>query len=70
MFSQIAAGIGEPTWLFHLRRNDYSRWFRHAVKDSYLADQAEQLERRPDLSSQRTRELIRELICARYTLPE
>lgn len=24
VFCQIAAGIDEPTWLFHLRRNDYS----------------------------------------------
>lgn len=70
VFCQVASGIDEPTWLFHLRRNDYSRWFRHSVKDSYLADQAEQLERRTDLSPQRARELIRELVCSRYTLPE
>ena len=70
VFSQIAAGIDEQTWLFHLRRNDYSRWFRDAVKDSYLAQQTEQIERRADLSSQQARDLVLGLIGSRYTLPE
>jgi hypothetical protein len=70
IFSQISDGIDEDTWLFHLRRGDYSRWFRHAVKDSYLADQAELIERRKDLQAADTRRLIRGLIEARYTLPE
>jgi hypothetical protein len=70
MFSQIAEGIDEATWLFHLHRGDYSRWFRGAVKDRYLAEQAEQIERRRDLAPYETRSLIRGLIEARYTLPE
>jgi hypothetical protein len=37
IFSQIAEGIDEKTWRFHLHRGDYSRWFRGAVKDRYLA---------------------------------
>lgn len=69
-FAQIADGIDEETWLFHLRRGDYSRWFRAAVKDNYLADQAERIEQRQDLQPLETRELIRSLIEARYTLPE
>jgi hypothetical protein len=69
VFSQIAEGISEPTWMFHLHRNDYSRWFRDSVRDSYLADQAERIERRMDLTSSETRLLILELIRARYTLP-
>jgi hydroxymethylpyrimidine pyrophosphatase-like HAD family hydrolase len=70
VFSQIAEGIDEDTWLFHLRRGDYSRWFRDAVKDKYLADQVERIERRQDLRPSETRKLIRSLIEARYTLPE
>jgi HAD superfamily hydrolase (TIGR01484 family) len=70
VFSQIAAGIDEQTWMFHLRRNDYSRWFRDAVKDGYLAQQTEQIERRTDLSSQQARDLVLGLIGSRYTLPE
>jgi HAD superfamily hydrolase (TIGR01484 family) len=70
VFCQIAAGIDEATWLFHLRRNDYSRWFREAIKDSWLAEQAEPIERRSDLSAPQTRHAICELVSARYTLPE
>jgi hydroxymethylpyrimidine pyrophosphatase-like HAD family hydrolase len=70
VFSQIADGVDEETWLFHLRRGDYSRWFRDAVKDRYLADQVERLEQRQDLRPSETRHLIRSLIEARYTLPE
>jgi hydroxymethylpyrimidine pyrophosphatase-like HAD family hydrolase len=70
IFCQIAEGIDEETWLFHLRRGDYSRWLRAAVKDSYLADQAERIEQRHDLKPAETRNLIRSFIEARYTLPE
>ena len=70
VFAQIAEGIDEATWLFHLRRGDYSRWFRGAVKDSSLADEAERVEQRQDLRPSETRRLIRSLIEARYTLPE
>jgi HAD superfamily hydrolase (TIGR01484 family) len=70
VFSQIAEGIDERTWLHHLRGGDYSRWFRECVKDRYLADQAHSVERRRDLEPDESRKLIRELIAARYTLPE
>lgn len=69
VFCQIAEGIDEQTWMFHLRRHDYSRWFRDAVKDRYLADQAEGVERRMDLTASQTRSLIKDLVYARYTLP-
>jgi hydroxymethylpyrimidine pyrophosphatase-like HAD family hydrolase len=70
VFSQIADGVDEETWLFHLRRGDYSRWFREAVKDKYLADQVERIEQRQDLRPTETRNMIRSFIEARYTLPE
>lgn len=70
IFCQIAEGIGEETWLFHLRRGDYSRWCRTAIKDNYLADEVERIERRNDLAPGQTRQLVKALIEARYTLPE
>lgn len=70
VFCQVAEGIDEPTWMFHLRRGDYSRWFRRAVKDDYLADEMERIERRNDVSAEQARYLVRELVAARYTLPE
>jgi hypothetical protein len=69
-FCQIAEGIDEQTWMFHLRRGDYSRWFRDVIKDRHLADEARRVEQRQDLLPQHSRSLIRELIQSRYTLPE
>jgi hypothetical protein len=40
------------------------------VKDRYLADQAERVEQRRSLHAAQSRELIRNLIDSRYTLPE
>ncbi|MHB1091873.1 HAD family hydrolase [Thiobacillus sp.] len=70
VFCQIAQGIDESTWLYHLHRGDYSRWFRHAIKDDFLADETERLERRADLEPWQTRQMIEALISTRYTLPE
>lgn len=70
LFCQIAEGIDEETWTYHLRRGDYSRWFRDVIKDNRLAEEARRIERRADLSPQQARTLIRELINSRYTLPE
>jgi hypothetical protein len=70
IFAQIAEGIDEETWLFHLHNGDYSTWFREAVKDPYLADQAERIEHRQDLRPAETRDLIVRFIEGRYTLPE
>ncbi len=70
IFSQIAEGVDEETWLYHLHRGDYSQWFRYAIKDRYLADQAERIERRRNLQPAETRNLMRRLIENRYTLPE
>ena len=70
VFCQIAQGVDESTWMFHLHRGDYSRWFRHAIKDDYLADETERVERRAGLEPWQTRQMITELVSARYTLPE
>jgi hydroxymethylpyrimidine pyrophosphatase-like HAD family hydrolase len=70
IFSQLAEGIDEETWLYHLQRGDYSRWFREVIKDESLAEEARITEVRKDLSSWDSRRLIREAIDRRYTLPE
>jgi hydroxymethylpyrimidine pyrophosphatase-like HAD family hydrolase len=70
IFAQVAEGIDEETWLFHLHNGDYATWFREAVKDPYLADQTERIEQRQDLQPAETRRLIVSLIEGRYTLPE
>ena len=41
LFCQIAEGIDDETWLYHLKRNDFARWFRDCINDDDLAAQAE-----------------------------
>ena len=48
---------------------DYSRWFRHCINDASLADETERIARRADLAPWQTRQMIRELVSGRYTLP-
>jgi hydroxymethylpyrimidine pyrophosphatase-like HAD family hydrolase len=69
MFLQIAEGVDEPTWLFHLRRGDYSRWFREQIKDEALARSVEGIEKSARGTAAETRSLVREAIEERYTLP-
>ncbi len=68
VFCQIAEGIGEETWMFHLRRNDYSRWMRDVIRNRELAAAVEEIERRRDLGPAQTRALVCAAVEARYTL--
>lgn len=70
VFCQIAAGIGEETWMYHLRRHDYSRWMRDVIKNPDLATEVEDIENRHDLDAHQTRVRICAAVGARYTLPE
>ncbi|HYB99649.1 MAG TPA: HAD hydrolase family protein [Candidatus Limnocylindrales bacterium] len=68
LFTQIAEGVDDETWLHHLRQRDYSKWFRFAIKDDTLADEAEQIETR-DMSPVESRQAIKRAIEDRYTAP-
>lgn len=70
IYCQIAEGIDEDTWMFHLRRHDYSRWMRDVIRNNDLAAVVEDVERRADLDPKQTRALVVAAIEARYTLPE
>jgi HAD superfamily hydrolase (TIGR01484 family) len=69
LFVQLAEGVDEETWRYHLQRGDYSQWFREGIKDESLAEQAARIESQPAASAAETRDLIRSLINERYTLP-
>jgi hypothetical protein len=69
LFVQIAEGVDDETWLHHLRRGDYSRWFRDAIKNEDLAQEAAAIEQAPGGSAADSRALIRSAIERRYTLP-
>jgi hydroxymethylpyrimidine pyrophosphatase-like HAD family hydrolase len=69
LFSQIAEGLDDETWTYHLRRHDYSSWFRDIIKNDDLADAAAEIERDRKLSAAESRHMIQEAIASRYTLP-
>jgi hydroxymethylpyrimidine pyrophosphatase-like HAD family hydrolase len=69
LFLMLADGVDEDTWNFHLRRGEYSAWFRTHVKDPELADIAQQIETDKSLNAQTSRARIRDEISKRYTLP-
>lgn len=69
LFGQLAQGVDDETWLFHLRQGDYSRWFREVIKDRDLAREAEQIETDEHLSAQESRARMLAALDRRYTLP-
>jgi hypothetical protein len=69
MFLQLGDGVDDDTWLHHLRQGDYARWFREAVKDEALADEAEEARRRHGDDPEQSRTRIREAVQHRYTNP-
>jgi hypothetical protein len=69
MFRQLADGVDDETWLHHLRRGDYSRWMKMAIKDPSLAEIVHEVEGMPQLSAHDSRQRVATAIQERYTLP-
>lgn len=66
-FMQMADGVDDQTWLFHLQQGDYSQWFEMRIKDPDLARAARAVERNHRLSPRESREQIKAAIESRYT---
>ena len=69
MFVEFSEGLDDATWLFHLKRGDYSNWFRNVVKDAATADEIASIEQNESLSAADSRAQIRKAIEAKYTAP-
>jgi len=69
LFLQSAEGVDDDTWLYHLRRGDYSRWFHQVIKDPALAAAVARVERMRNPSPDETRALIRAQVERRYSGP-
>ncbi len=67
VFTQIAEGIDEDTWLYHLRRGDYSQWMRDAIKDNQMAEEIASIERAPHMSATETRTAVIDAVNRRYS---
>jgi hydroxymethylpyrimidine pyrophosphatase-like HAD family hydrolase len=68
VFLQLADGVDDGTWLHHLTRGDYSRWFREAIRDEALAENVGGIER-SSTDPAESRRLVRAQIEERYTMP-
>jgi hydroxymethylpyrimidine pyrophosphatase-like HAD family hydrolase len=68
-FLELADGVDDDTWEYHFRLGHYSRWFRDAIKDDELADEAQRLESSRGATKSESLPLLRSAIERRYTLP-
>jgi hydroxymethylpyrimidine pyrophosphatase-like HAD family hydrolase len=69
VFTDLADGVDQDTWLYHWRRGDVSGWLRECVKDEVLTDRIEALEHEVPDDADASRKAVRELIEQHYTLP-
>ena len=69
LFTQLAEGVDDDTWMHHLRAHDYSDWMRRCVKDEALAGQVRAVEEDPKLSPVDSRSRIKQAVEEHYTLP-
>ncbi|TGT40948.1 HAD-IIB family hydrolase [Mesorhizobium sp. M8A.F.Ca.ET.165.01.1.1] len=69
IFAQMAEGIDDKTWEFHLRAGDYSKWFRHQIRDKDLARETAEAEKDRKLSAEESRKRVLDAVRRRYTAP-
>jgi hypothetical protein len=68
VFLQLADGVDDDTWTYHLGRGEYSTWFRDAIKDNVVADLIASIETTAGLPATESRRAVREAIESHYTL--
>ena len=68
-FLELAEGVDDETWLYHLNQHEYSEWFREMIKDEELSEEAKLIEDQKGIPAKESRQSIRALIETRYTLP-
>lgn len=69
LFVQLADGVDEDTWTYHLRNGEYSHWMREVIKDEILASEIAGIEARHDLSAAQSRQLVKDAIEQLYIVP-
>ncbi|PZN34581.1 MAG: phosphoglycolate phosphatase [Proteobacteria bacterium] len=68
-FLELADGVDDETWTFHLRSGDIAAWVHEAVKDEALARQLAGIAGDESLDAATSRRKVREAVEATYTLP-
>ena len=69
VFCDLATGVDDETWQFHLGRGDYSAWLAATIKDDDLAGEVAEVEHTVALTPSDSRRLVCEAIDRRYMLP-
>jgi len=69
-FVELGAGVDDATWLHHLERGAYSKWFRTAIQDDELAREIETIEATFPRDASGSREAVRRAVEQRYSLPQ
>ena len=68
IFCQLAEGIDDETWNYHLERNDFSHWFRNCINDEDLAAETELIAGRADVPVAESKALILAAVQRNYIL--
>jgi len=68
VFCELASGVDDETWVYHLRRGDYSAWLAMTIKDPDLAGEVALVEQAAQLMPEDSRRLVRDAIDRRYML--
>ncbi|HXG05635.1 MAG TPA: phosphoglycolate phosphatase, partial [Candidatus Binatia bacterium] len=66
-FCELAEGVDDGTWMWHLRRGDYSAWVRRDIKDAELADEIAAAER-DSAGASASRQQVVEAVRRRYAV--
>ncbi len=65
-FIELASGLDDETWTFHLERNDYSNWIEQAIKDYELAMEVRRIESGGEADRALSRDAIIDTIKVRF----
>lgn len=68
-FVQHSRALDPAVWEHHLRRNDYSAWFRDVINDGELAGETKEVEDDRRMTPQESRKRIHDMILSRYAVP-
>lgn len=68
VFLQIGDGVDDATWLYHLRRRDYSAWIEREIKDPELSAEVHRIENTV-ADAQASRQAVRAAVERVCTLP-
>jgi HAD superfamily hydrolase (TIGR01484 family) len=69
LFLQLADGVDDETWLYHLGRGEYSAWIKGSINDPELAAEVAAVEEDGAMRADESRRRIREIVEERYTAP-